>query len=162
MDKPVGKPMDKHETKQAAKRVNKHKTEQVARRVDKHRLMEEAKAARLHAYAPYSGFRVGAALLSEDGRIHRGCNVENGAYSPTNCAERTALFRAIADGYGQGAAFQAIAIIADKECPVTPCGVCRQVMKELCPADMPVYMGNLAGEFAESTVDELLPGAFSL
>lgn len=123
-------------------------------------LLEAAKAAMKRAYVPYSGFPVGAALLDGEGHIHYGCNVENAAYGPTNCAERTALFRAIADGRAAGS-FQAIAVVGDTEGPIAPCGVCRQVMVELCGPDMPVVMGNLRGDWRVSTVAELLPGAFT-
>lgn len=122
-------------------------------------LMQEAIKARTKAYIPYSHFGVGAALLDEQGHIHHGCNVENAAYGPTNCAERTALFRAIADGHKAGS-FKAIAVVGDTEGPITPCGVCRQVMIELCDPDMKVIMGNLKGDIQETTVRDLLPGAF--
>ncbi|MGG4342744.1 cytidine deaminase [Paenibacillus lautus] len=122
-------------------------------------LMQEAIKARTRAYIPYSTFGVGAALLDSNGEVHLGCNVENAAYGPTNCAERTALFRAIADGHEAGS-FQAIAIVADTEGPCTPCGVCRQVLVELCKPDMKVIMGNMKGDIKETTVSELLPGAF--
>lgn len=124
-------------------------------------LIEQAKQVRLRAYTPYSDFQVGAALLAEDGTTHLGCNVENAAYGPTNCAERTALFRAVADGSKPGT-FRAIAVVGDTKGPITPCGVCRQVLSELCSPDMPVYMTNLTGDIAKSTVSELLPGAFTL
>ncbi len=124
-------------------------------------LIEHAKSARERAYIPYSGFAVGSALLDAAGQLYYGCNVENAAYGPTNCAERTALFRAVADGVPRGA-FQAIAVVADTEGPCTPCGICRQVMSELCPPDMPVIMSNLKGEMKVMTVEELLPGAFVL
>lgn len=123
-------------------------------------LLEAAGEAMKRAYVPYSGFRVGAALLDENGHFHHGCNVENAAYSPTNCAERTALFRAIADGNGAGT-FRAIAVVGDTEDPIAPCGVCRQVLVELCKPDMPVIMGNVRGDWKVSTVAELLPGAFT-
>lgn len=123
-------------------------------------LLQHAYEARLRAYTPYSRFQVGAALLGHDGQVHLGCNVENAAYGPTNCAERTALFRAIADGHTPGS-FQAIAIIGDTDNPITPCGVCRQVMVELCKPDMPVILGNLKGQWVQTTVAELLPGAFT-
>ncbi|MGG3282864.1 cytidine deaminase [Paenibacillus solani] len=122
-------------------------------------LMQEAIKARTRAYIPYSKFGVGAALLDARGDVHLGCNVENAAYGPTNCAERTALFRAIADGHEAGS-FQAIAIVADTDGPCTPCGICRQVLVELCKPDMKVFMGNMKGDFKEMTVSELLPGAF--
>ena len=123
-------------------------------------LLELAAQVRERAYTPYSNFKVGCALLDQSGAVHLGCNVENAAYSPCNCAERTALFRAIADGQPRRT-FQAIAVIGDTAKPITPCGVCRQVMIELCAPDMPVIMGNLKGSMHIMTVSELLPGAFS-
>ena len=127
--------------------------------MDIERLKSAAIEVRNHAYAPYSGFKVGAALMDQNGCIHAGCNVENAAYGPTNCAERTALFRAIADG-AAAKSFISIAIVAGSEHPVSPCGVCRQVMIELCEPEMPVWMGNMQGDWVQSTVAELLPGAF--
>lgn len=123
-------------------------------------LMEQAVAAMNKAYVPYSRFKVGAALLDADGSIHHGCNIENAAYGPTNCAERTALFRAVADGLAPKS-FQAIAVVGDTEGPISPCGVCRQVMVELCAPDMPVYLTNLKGHVFKTTVADLLPGAFT-
>ncbi|RKN86954.1 cytidine deaminase [Paenibacillus ginsengarvi] len=122
-------------------------------------LIRHALIARERAYAPYSRFRVGSALLDKQGNVHYGCNVENAAYGPTNCAERTALFRAIADGQAPGS-FVALAVAGDTEGPISPCGVCRQVMFELCAPGMPVYLTNLNGDVAETTVSSLLPGAF--
>lgn len=124
-------------------------------------LIQAAIEARKNAYAPYSKFKVGAALLDADGRIHLGCNVENVAFGPTNCAERTALFRAIADGAAPRS-FRAIAVTADTPEPITPCGTCRQVLAELCAPDMTVYLSNLKGNIVKTTVSELLPGAFTL
>ncbi|QJD83640.1 cytidine deaminase [Cohnella herbarum] len=124
------------------------------------RFMEEATIARSRAYVPYSGFAVGAVALDAQGRLHHGCNVENAAYGPTNCAERTALFRAIADGCAAGE-FQAVAVIGETDQPISPCGVCRQVLAELCQPDMPVILGNLSGDYRVTTVSELLPGAFT-
>ena len=129
--------------------------------VDRDKLIQLAAQVREHAYAPYSSFKVGAALLSADGCVHLGCNVENAAYGPSHCAERTALHRAITDGVKPGT-FHAIAVIGDTPRPITPCGVCRQVLSELCSPDMPVYMANLQGEVHMMTVADLLPGAFSL
>lgn len=123
-------------------------------------LMRAAGEVMRRAYVPYSGFQVGAALLDKDGNVHEGCNVENAAYGPTNCAERTAMFRAIADGR-QAGEFQAIAVIGDTDGPISPCGICRQVLVELCPPDMPVIMGNLKGDWTIAAVSELLPGAFT-
>lgn len=127
--------------------------------MDIRKLKEVAISVRENAYVPYSEFKVGAALMDGNGHIHAGCNVENAAYSPTNCAERTALFRAIADGTTAGS-FRMMAVVADMKGPVSPCGVCRQVLIELCSPDMPVYMGNIQGEWVQSTVAQLLPGAF--
>jgi cytidine deaminase len=121
-------------------------------------LIEEAKKAREYAYVPYSKFKVGAALLTKDGKVYRGCNIENAAYSMCNCAERTALFKAYSEGDTE---FVALAVIADAPRPVPPCGACRQVIFELCPSDMKVILANLNGDIAELTVKELLPKAFS-
>ncbi|RCX22777.1 cytidine deaminase [Fontibacillus phaseoli] len=123
-------------------------------------LLQEAIKARAAAYIPYSGFGVGAALLDQDGHVHHGCNIENAAYAPTNCAERTAMFRAIADGLQPGT-FKALAVVGDTEGPIAPCGVCRQVMLELCGPEMPVILGNLKGDILETTVGKLLPHYFS-
>lgn len=127
--------------------------------MDYTQLLQEAIEARKSAYIPYSGFGVGAALLDQEGRVHRGCNIENAAYSPTNCAERTAIHRAIADGHHPGS-FKALAVVGDTDGPIAPCGVCRQVMLELCGPDMPVILGNLRGDIRQTTVRELLPFAF--
>ncbi len=121
-------------------------------------LIKEAKIAREKAYVPYSKFQVGAALLTTDGKIYHGCNVENAAFSMTNCAERTAFFSAYAHGDRQ---FEMLAVVADTDGPVSPCGACRQVISELCPKDMKVILTNLNGDTQELTVAELLPGAFS-
>jgi cytidine deaminase len=123
-------------------------------------LLHQAKLAREKAYVPYSRFKVGCALLDSKGSVHHGCNVENAAYGPTNCAERTAMFRAVADGHAP-ASFQAMAVVGDTEGPIAPCGVCRQVMIELCAPDMPVYLTNLKGDVLQTTVAALLPGAFT-
>lgn len=105
-------------------------------------LMECAIEARKQAYVPYSNYKVGAAVLDQSGRVFTGCNIENAAYSPTNCAERTAIFKAISEG---SLRFAALAIVADSPRAVTPCGVCRQVMAEFFQPDTPVYLGNLQG-----------------
>ncbi|WP_203361715.1 cytidine deaminase [Bacillus sp. REN10] len=121
-------------------------------------LIQEAKAARERAYVPYSRFKVGAALLTTDGKVFQGCNIENAAYSLCNCAERTALFKAWSEGATK---YAALAVVADTKRPVPPCGACRQVISELCPPDMKVILTNLQGDIEEHTVQELLPGAFS-
>nr|WP_232718557.1 cytidine deaminase [Bacillus sp. FJAT-45037] len=126
--------------------------------MDKQQLMNKAKEARENAYVPYSKFQVGAALLMEDGSVFKGANIENASYGLTNCAERTALYKAYSEG---NRTVEAIAIIADTERPVTPCGACRQVMVELMPPNAAVYLTNLKGDVQEMTVSELLPGAFT-
>jgi cytidine deaminase len=124
-------------------------------------LLNLARQARENAYAPYSRFLVGAALVTRDGRYFSGCNVENASYGLCNCAERTALFSAVAAGCQPGD-FAAIAVIGDTPEPISPCGACRQVMYELCNDATPVWLGNLAGAVKETTVQALLPGSFRL
>lgn len=123
-------------------------------------LIAEARAARLKAYAPYSNFKVGAAVLTRDGKIYHGCNIENAAYGLTNCAERTAFFSAIADGYKAGD-FAQIAVVGETEGPISPCGACRQVILELGGADLVVILANLENAVEISSPAVLLPGAFS-
>ena len=126
-------------------------------------LMERAKQARTRAYAPYSGFFVGAALLCEDGTVFEGCNVENASFSPTCCAERVAIFSAVSQGKRS---FSAIALAGGKgEEPfsmVTPCGVCRQVLSEFCSPDFPVLTVGENGEIRTVSLGALLPEGFSL
>src|SRR4029079_11992831 len=121
-------------------------------------LIKQAGKAREKAYVPYSNFPVGAALLAQDGKVYSGCNIENAAYGMANCAERTAIFKAISEGDRE---FKALAVIADTDRPVPPCGACRQVIAELCPQDMPVVLANLKGDTQHLTVKDLLPFAFS-
>lgn len=121
-------------------------------------LIKEAEKARDFAYVPYSNFKVGAALLSADGQIFRGCNIENASYGVTNCAERTALFKAYSEGVTR---FEKLVVTADTDGPVSPCGACRQVIIELCDPDMEVILANLKGDIQKTTVEALLPGAFS-
>ncbi|PHK49737.1 cytidine deaminase [Staphylococcus edaphicus] len=120
----------------------------------------EVRKAQENAYAPYSHFKVGAYLRTKDGKAYYGCNVENAAYPMAICAERSSLVSAIADGYRPDD-FESITVTVDADKPSSPCGACRQVMKELCEDDMPVYMTNHKGEMIESTVGELLPLGFS-
>ncbi|HTC27509.1 cytidine deaminase [Dyella sp.] len=124
-------------------------------------LLELARTTRDKAYAPYSNFHVGAALQTRDGRQFPGCNVENAAYGLCNCAERTALFSAIAAGCKPGD-FTALAVIADTPEPVTPCGSCRQALAELCDGTMPVLLANVSGATRLTTVAALLPDGFQL
>ncbi|WP_040204350.1 cytidine deaminase [Neobacillus jeddahensis] len=121
-------------------------------------LIKEANHARKFAYVPYSKFKVGAALVSKDGQVFHGCNIENASYGMTNCAERTALFKAYSEGITQ---FDALVVVADTEGPVSPCGACRQVISELCDEEMEVVLTNLKGSVQRIKVKDLLPGAFS-
>ena len=127
------------------------------------KLMELAREAMGHAYAPYSGFKVGAALLCADGTVYRGCNVENASYSPTNCAERTAFFKAVYDGHRE---FTAIAVCGGMDGVITgfttPCGVCRQVMKEFCKDDFLIYVVGPEDSYQTYTLEQLLPSGFTL
>jgi cytidine deaminase len=124
-------------------------------------LIEAAKAARRKAYAPYSKFQVGAALLTRDGQVFEGCNVENASYGLCNCAERTALFVAIAAGYRPGQ-FQSLAVVGDTDGPIAPCGACRQVIIELGSPTLEVVLTNLKGDVEVTSAKALLPGAFYL
>ena len=120
------------------------------------KLMDCAIKARENAYSPYSHFAVGAALLCEDGTLFEGCNIENASYGLTNCAERTAIFKAVSEGHMK---FKALAVVADTEGPCAPCGACRQVMAEF---KIPlIIMGNLMGNIKIVTIEELLPFSFS-
>ena len=126
-------------------------------------LMKTAIEYRKRAYAPYSKFCVGSALLAKDGRIFGGCNIENSAYTPTNCAERTAFFHAVSEGVRE---FEAIAIVGGKQggelefCP--PCGVCRQVMLEFCnPKEFFVLLGTSVEQYEVLQLEQFVPYAFS-
>ena len=120
------------------------------------KLIRIARQARKNAYAPYSRFKVGAAVLTEDGKIYSGCNVENASYGLTNCAERTAIFRAVADGQKK---IKAIAIVLEAPDFGAPCGACRQVIYEFGPS-AEVIMATAAGKFKIKKISELLPDAF--
>ena len=125
-------------------------------------LIEMAKEAMQHAYVPYSGYKVGAALLCADGTVYGGCNIENASYSPTNCAERTAFFKAVYDGHRD---FVAIAVVGGKDGVITgafpPCGVCRQVMREFCTDDFMIYVGGKDDSYQALTLAQILPYSFS-
>ena len=125
-------------------------------------LMDLAKQAMTHAYAPYSGFWVGAALLCDDGTVYQGCNIENASFSPTVCAERTAFFKAVSDGKRK---FTAIAICGGKGGVITeicpPCGVCRQVMSEFCKSDFLVYLVGEGDTLKTFTLEQMLPLRFT-
>ncbi len=126
-------------------------------------LIKLAIEARKLSYSPYSGFSVGAALLCADGSVYTGCNIENSAFSPTNCAERTAIFKAVSEGKRD---FLKIAVVggnsSDEILPsfCSPCGVCRQVMKEFCPTDFEIIMAKSIEEYKIMTLKELLPESF--
>ena len=124
-------------------------------------LMVAANEARKFAYTPYSHFKVGAALLTKSGKLYTGCNIENSSYTPTVCAERTAVFKAVSEGESD---FAVIAVVGGKEenplefC--SPCGVCRQVLAEFCGEDFRILLGN-PEKFQSYTVDEILPFSFT-
>lgn len=125
-------------------------------------LIETAIAQLAFSYAPYSHFKVGAALLAQDGRIFTGCNIENAAYTPTNCAERTAFFKAVSEGVRD---FAAICIVGGMNGEVTdytaPCGVCRQVMMEFCtPEDFQIILARDSGDYRIYTLQALMPAGF--
>ena len=126
------------------------------------KLIELAMEAMTHAYVPYSGFKVGAALLTKVGKVYTGCNIENAAYGPSNCAERTAFFKAVSEDERE---FAAIAVVGGRDGVVTdifpPCGVCRQVMQEFCTPDFMIYMGRGDGTYEAARLDALLPYGFT-
>ena len=131
-------------------------------RTQAQQLIRAAFAARRFAYTPYSHFKVGAALLARNGQVFTGCNIESASYSPTNCAERTALFKAVSEGV---TAFSAIAIVGSREGEVnrivtSPCGVCRQALFEFCGPDLTVIMARSEEDYLETTLGELLPYGF--
>lgn len=126
------------------------------------RLIHEAISAMQYSYSPYSHFRVGAALLTKSGKIYHGCNIENAAYGPSNCAERTAFFKAVSEGELQ---FDAICIVGGKDGVLEeytpPCGVCRQVMMEFCdPETFKIILATDETHYTEFTLKELLPLGF--
>lgn len=127
-------------------------------------LLEEAKKARLKSYAPYSKFQVGAALLTKDGKVYHGCNIENASYTPTNCAERTAFFKAISEGDME---FEKIAIVGGKEGTnadelCAPCGVCRQVMMEFCDSEeFQIILSDGKDNMKVMSLKEMMPYGFS-
>lgn len=131
--------------------------------MDKSELIRLALEAREMAYTPYSRFKVGAALLTEDGKVYKGCNIENASYTPTNCAERTAFFKAVSEGEKN---FSAIAIVGGAEDATklnycAPCGVCRQVMMEFCdPKTFEIIVAKSPSEYKVMTLEEMLPMGF--
>ena len=125
-------------------------------------LIALAKEAAKHAYVPYSGYTVGAALLTKEGKVYLGCNIENAGYTPTNCAERTAFFKAISEDERN---FEAIAVVGGKNLDFSdyfpPCGVCRQVMSEFCDDNFRIILGKNDDEYLELTLPEILPYRFN-
>src|SRR5690554_2389649 len=123
--------------------------------------LKEAKLARNKAYVPYSKFKVGAAIVLNDGTIIHGANVENSSYGLSSCAERNALFSLIAQGYDPKE-IKEITVIGASKGPISPCGACRQVMSELVPKTAKIYLTNLEDEVHETNVESLLPFGFDL
>ena len=135
-------------------------------KVSYEQLIENAIEARKMAYTPYSKYKVGAALLSSENKIIKGCNIENAAYGPTNCAERTAFFKAVSEGVKE---FSAIAIVGGLENETDlfsgyafPCGVCRQVMREFCDSEFEIVVARSTDDYKVYTLGELLPESFGL
>ena len=133
-------------------------------KVSYEQLIENAIEARKMAYTPYSKYKVGAALLSSDNKIIKGCNIENAAYGPTNCAERTAFFKAVSEGVKE---FSAIAIVGGLENETDlfsgyafPCGICRQVMREFCDSEFEIVVARSVTDYKVYTLGELLPESF--
>ncbi|MBT2692886.1 cytidine deaminase [Bacillus sp. ISL-55] len=126
--------------------------------MDKKTLVEKAIEARSTAYVPYSKFQVGAAIITSNDQVYLGCNIENASFGLTNCAERTAIFKAVSEGNTE---IKAIAVVADTEGPVSPCGACRQVIAEFATDDTKIYLANLNGDVKETTISEILPGYFT-
>ncbi len=120
------------------------------------KLIKEAEKARKRAYTPYSKFKVGAAVLCDDGKIFTGCNIENASFGMSVCAERVAIFKAVSEGSTK---FEAIAVIGDTDKPCSPCGACRQVISEF-GEDIPLIMANLKGDVKIKKIGDLLPEAF--
>ena len=121
-------------------------------------LIFKAIAAREKAYVPYSNFKVGAALVTEDNTVYSGCNIENASYGATNCAERTAIFKAVSDGHTK---IKAIAIVTDLENYASPCGICRQVILEFAADNIEIILAKNEKDYIVKTMEEILPGAFA-
>jgi cytidine deaminase len=126
--------------------------------MDYKKLAKLAIDARENAYVPYSKFKVGAAVVTVDGTIYTGCNIENASYGATNCAERTAIFKAISEGHKE---IKAIAVVGDMSTNTYPCGICRQVIAEFATKDIQIILVKNEDEYIVKTMEELLPGAFT-
>ena len=128
--------------------------------MNKEELILKAKGARALSYSPYSHFAVGAAVLTKDGKVFLGANIENSSYPLCMCAERNALYNAYMNGYKKED-LVSLTLVADTDTPCTPCGACRQVISELFPKNAPINMANMKGEVLTMTIEELLPLSFS-
>ena len=124
---------------------------------EREKMLDLAYEAMNRAYTPYSHFQVGACLKGKSGTYYLGCNIESASYTPTNCAERTAVFKAVSEGERD---FEAIVIVCSGKNPAAPCGVCRQVLREFCKNDMPVVFADNKRNYIESTLGDLLPHSF--
>lgn len=127
--------------------------------MNNNKLIAKSKKAMDYAYAPYSNFKVGAALMTTDGLIYLGANIENSSYSLSCCAERVAIFKAVSDGHLQ---FKEMAVIGSSEEPISPCGACRQVMVQFFDERVTIYLANTKGDYRKTTISELLPNSFTL
>ncbi|WP_017756724.1 cytidine deaminase [Calidifontibacillus oryziterrae] len=125
--------------------------------MDTQSLLDQAIKARKNAYTPYSKFQVGAAVLTRNKEVFTGSNIENASYGLTNCAERTAIFKAVSEGERE---IDTIVVVGDTEGPISPCGACRQVIAEFCDINTKIILANLKGDKVETTIDKLLPGFF--
>jgi len=121
-------------------------------------LIIEAIKAKENAYAPYSNFKVGSAILTVDGSVYSGCNIENASLGATNCAERTAIFKAVSEGHKE---IKSIAVVGDINNYTFPCGICRQVINEFAAVDIKIIVAKDENEYLVKTMEEILPGAFS-
>ncbi|MBU3142425.1 cytidine deaminase [Clostridium sp. CF012] len=126
--------------------------------MDYKKLAKLAIDARENAYVPYSKFKVGAAVITEDDSIYTGCNIENASYGATNCAERTAIFKAVSEGHKK---IKAIAIVGDMSTHTYPCGICRQVIVEFATKDINIILVKSENDYIIKTMEEILPGAFT-
>ena len=126
--------------------------------MDYKKLSKLAIDARENAYVPYSKFKVGAAVITVDGSIYTGCNIENASYGATNCAERTAIFKAVSEGHKK---IKAIAVVGDMSTNTYPCGICRQVIVEFATEDIQIILVKNEEEYVVKTMEEILPGAFT-
>lgn len=124
------------------------------------KMIDEAIEGRKNSYSPYSKFKVGAAILLKDGKVIRGCNIENASYGLTNCAERTAMFKMVSEGYSKNDVV-CMSVVGQTEGPISPCGACRQVMCELIGLNTPVILADLNYDYKEHLVKDLMPYAFT-